>query len=142
MPQKDLKFIFKEFEGIYINEFGDNHSTNWNKLLKENCKPFSEFEIRCNQVINDAEQMCRLIKDIPSALMNSRELAYYDISKLDDLMRELEIEMRNNLNYAKDNAAQGEANGYFRTDSVKRKMDEISHYFDSAVSMNIENESR
>lgn len=135
MPQKDLKSIFKEFEGIYINEFGDNHSTNWNKLLKENCKPFSQFETRCNQVINDAEQMCRLIKAIPSALMNSRELAYYDISKLDDLMRELEIEMRNNLNYAKDNAAQGEANGYFRTDSVKRKMDELSHYFDQIINL-------
>lgn len=135
MPQKDLKSVFKEFEGIYINEFGDNHSTNWNKLLKENCKPFSQFETRCNQVINDAEQMCRLIKDIPSALMNSRELAYYDISKLDDLMRELEIEMRNNLNFAIDNTAKGEADGYFRTDSVKRKMDELSHYFDQIINL-------
>lgn len=133
MPQKDLKSIFKEFEGIYINEFGDNHSTNWNKLLKESCKPYSQFETRCNQVINDAEQMCRLIKDIPSALMNSRELAYYDISKLDDLMRELEIEMRNNLIYAKDNLAQGEANGYFRTEAVKRKMDELANYYDQII---------
>ena len=135
MPQKDLKSIFKQFEGIYINEFGDNHSTNWNKLLKEYCKPFSQFETRCNQVINDAEQMCSLIKDIPSALTNSRELAYLDISKIDDLMRELEIEMRNNLNFARDNMTQGEADGHFRTDSLKRKMDELSNYFDQIINL-------
>lgn len=135
IPQKNAKSIFKEFEGIYINEFGDNHSTNWNKLLKESCKPYSQFETRCNQVINDVEQMCRLIKDIPSALINSRERAYNDISKLDSLMRELEIEMRNNLNHAKNNVAKGEANGYFRTEAVKIKMDELANYFDQIINL-------
>lgn len=135
IPQKDLKSIFKEFEGIYINEFGDNHSTNWNKLIKEKCKPYTQFETRCNQVINDAEQMCRLIKEIPSALTNSRELAYLDISRIDDLMRELEVEMRNNLIIAKENMTQGEANGYYRTDSLKRKMDELSDCFDKIINL-------
>lgn len=133
--KKDLKSIFKEFEGIYINEYGENHSTNWNKLIKEKFKPYSRFEVRCYQVINDMHQLCRLVKEMPSALMNSMGTAILDISKLDTLMRELEIEMQENLVYARANSEIGESEGYYRTNAVADTMTKLDAFFEQVINL-------
>lgn len=133
LPKKDLKSIFKEFEGLYINECGENHSTSWNKLLKEKCASFSDYVIRCNRVKSETIRMINLVKEFPSIMKNSTDVSSFEISKLDELMREFEVEMRNNIIFAKENETLANSEGYFRTDSLANKMKEMTCCFDQVI---------
>ena len=95
LPDKDLKLLFKEFEGLYVNEMGRRHNTNCQKLLTEHSTEYEDFEKRCNQVINDMNRLCELIKHFPIALKNSRTVTNSSRQRINDYISELIIEIRN-----------------------------------------------
>lgn len=95
LPDKDLKLLFKEFEGLYVNEMGRRHNTNCQKLLTEHSTEYNDFEKRCNQVINDMNRLCELIKHFPIALKNSFGIENPSRQRLNDFIHKLIIEIRN-----------------------------------------------
>lgn len=106
LPDKSLKLLFKEFEGLYINEMGRRHNTNCQKLLTEHSTEYNDFEKRCSQVINDVNRLCELIKHFPIALKNSCSVEYSSRQQLNDYVAKLILEMKKdnrniNTNYVK-----------------------------------------
>ncbi len=95
LPDKELKLLFKEFEGLYVNEMGRRHNTNCQKLLTEHSTEYKDFEKRCNQVINDMNRLCELTKHFPIALQNSRCTSLFTRQQLNDYISTLTFEIRN-----------------------------------------------
>lgn len=94
LPDKNLKLLFKEFEGLYINEMGRRHNTNCQKLLTEHSTEYNDFEKRCSQVINDVNRLCELIKHFPIALKNSCSVELSSRQQLNDYIAKLILEMK------------------------------------------------
>lgn len=74
LPEKDLKLLSKEFEGILINEQGHRHNTHIQKLISEHVTDVQAFKGRCQNVRNDLQRLYELSKHFPVALASSREM--------------------------------------------------------------------
>lgn len=74
LPEKDLKLLSKEFEGLLINEQGHRHNTNIQKLILEHVTDVQAFKERCQNVRNDLQRLYELSKHFPVALASSREI--------------------------------------------------------------------
>lgn len=84
LPEKDLKLISKEFEGILVNEQGRRHNTNIQKLLSEHVTDFYDLKERCQRAQNDIDRLYELSKHFPLSLSNSREKLNNVKLELDD----------------------------------------------------------
>lgn len=91
LPEKELKLLSKEFEGLLINEQGRRHNTNIQKLLMEHVTDFDYFKERCQCVRNDINRLYELSKHFPIALANSRVM----IDNTHDDIKDIIIEMEN-----------------------------------------------
>lgn len=75
LPEKELKLLSKEYEGLLINEQGHRHNTNIQKLISEHVTDINAFKERCQNVRNDLQRLYELSKHFPVALANSRGAA-------------------------------------------------------------------
>lgn len=73
IPDKDLKLLSKEFEGIIVNELGrPRHSTNIQKLIKEHANSLDAFGRQCDAALHDIRRMHDIVQKLPMALASSR----------------------------------------------------------------------
>ncbi len=74
LPEKELKLISKEFQGLYKNEQKSmRHSSGIYKLLNEHVPTTQpdDYIAKCNKAINEIETLCELAKHFPIFLMNN-----------------------------------------------------------------------
>lgn len=103
LPERDLKLLSKEFEGLLINEQGRRHNTNIQKLLLDHVTDYGYFKERCQCVRNDVNRLYELSKRFPIALANSRGM----IGNTQDDIKDIIVEMENLMlqeeeNYSKE----------------------------------------
>lgn len=74
LPEKELKLISKEFQGLYKNEQKSmRHSSGIYKLLNEHVPTTQpdDYIAKCNKALNEIETLCELARHFPIFLMNS-----------------------------------------------------------------------
>lgn len=72
LPDKDLKLLSKEFEGILVNELGRaRHSTNIQKLLMDHASSYETYIQQCDSALHDLHRLCDIAQKLPVALANS-----------------------------------------------------------------------
>lgn len=73
IPDKDLKLLSKEFEGILVNELGrSRHSTNIQKLILEHASSLEAYGCQCDAALHDIYRMHDIVQKLPIALASSR----------------------------------------------------------------------
>ncbi len=73
IPDKDLKLLSKEFEGILVNELGRaRHSTNIQKLILEHASCLEVYSRQCDAALHDIYRMHDIVQKLPMALASSR----------------------------------------------------------------------
>lgn len=73
IPDKDLKLLSKEFEGILVNELGrSRHSTNIQKLIMEHASSLDAYSRQCDAALHDIQRMHDIAQKLPMALASSR----------------------------------------------------------------------
>lgn len=133
VPDKDLKLLFKEFEGLYINEMGSRHNTNRQKLILEHSDIYDNFVVRCNQVINDMDQLADLSIRFPIALVNSKSTVDYRRHNINELIANLKLEI---LNQQKEYCSQKncqEITQFVANFGVKNAVNECEKFFDRII---------
>lgn len=74
LPEKELKLISKEFQGLYKSEQQSmRHSTGIYKLINEHVPESQpdDYIIKCKKAINEIETLCELAKHFPVSLINN-----------------------------------------------------------------------
>lgn len=105
LPEKDLKLLCKEFEGLLINEQGNRHNKNINKLMSDHVTDYESLVERCNNAKNDIDRMYELTKHFPMSMRNgfalqekSQDMSMED---LHDFINEFEYYMKQMLDNEK-----------------------------------------
>ena len=73
LPEKELKLISKEFQGLYKNEQKSmRHSSGIYKLLNEHVPTTQpdDYVAKCNKALTEIETLCELARHFPIFLMN------------------------------------------------------------------------
>lgn len=134
LPDKDLKLLFKEFEGLYVNEMGRRHNTNRQKLLSEHSTEYKDFEKRCNQVTNDMNRLYELIKHFPIALANSCGTVVMTRYKINEVIAKLSIEIRNRQKEYQNRLRENEEIQQFSAgDGIRLSVKECEKIFDEVM---------
>lgn len=133
VPDKDLKLLFKEFEGLYVNEMGTRHNTNRQKLKLEHSNDFDSFVTKCSQVINDMKHMAELVKRFPIALVNSRKAKDFRRNSMNDLVSKLKTEMSNQQQEYLNNVNRFEIRQFIANPQVQNAIIECENIFDEIL---------
>ena len=99
LPDKDLKLLSREFEGILVNELGRlRHSTNIQKLLLDHVRDTETYIQNCDLALNDLKRLYDISQKFPIALANSR-LQYRGLfTKIRNSIAQIEYLMRQDQN--------------------------------------------
>lgn len=134
LPSGELKLLFKEFEGLYVNEMGRKHNTNQQKLLSEHVTEFSDLKKRCNQVLNDVERLCELTKYFPVALVNSRGNANKSEYRIDELVMNLHVRLKEEVEEYENRVLKNENIEQFVVgESVRNAIKDCEKMFDEVI---------
>lgn len=134
LPEKDLKLLSKEFEGLLINEQGRRHNTNIQKLLTDHVTDSTYFKERCQCVKNDVNRMYELSKHFPLALANSRgmvDTTKHDIS--DAIMQMENLMYQEEENYNKEMMLGQEFNRFSISDDLRNAINKCKEGFEAIL---------
>ena len=99
LPDKDLKLLSREFEGILVNELGRlRHSTNIQKLLLDHVRDTETYIQNCDLALNDLKRLYDISQKFPIALANSRLQNRGLFTKIRNSIAQIEHLMRQDQN--------------------------------------------
>lgn len=132
LPEKDLKLLCKEFQGLLINEQGRRHNTNMQKLLQDHVTDLKAFIEKCNNVKNDIYRMQELVKHFPLSMANSVNETSYSFSEIDETIKEVEFLMENDLKQAKIIQRKGEKRLEI-SEELRKALEECKKLFENIL---------
>lgn len=133
VADKDLKLLFKEFEGLYINEMGSRHNTNTQKLIQEHSDNYDNFVTRCNQVLNDMNELMDLSIRFPTALVNSKNTSEFRRQNINEMMANLKLAISNQQNEYSIQKNTQDITQFVANESVKKAVRDCESFFDRII---------